>query len=76
MIPGVTGCLWAGGPDGGAAVRSFDDAAIEPGACVRSAARFAPARFREGVGAQVDAALLARERDGAFESGRAAALRG
>ncbi|MGO9750168.1 MAG: glycosyltransferase [Solirubrobacteraceae bacterium] len=58
VIGGVTGCFWTGGAERLVeAVRRFDQAAIEPDACVRNAARFAPASFRAGVSAQVRAAL-------------------
>ncbi len=68
VLEGVTGCFWSGGPEDLAeAVRRFDDAAIDPDACVRSAARFAPARFRAGVIAEVTAALAARDAASAGE---------
>jgi glycosyltransferase involved in cell wall biosynthesis len=55
--PGVTGCLWSGGAvELARAVASFDDAAIDPQACVQNAARFGPANFRDGMLREVAAA--------------------
>ncbi len=57
---GVTGCLWSGGARELAdAVRNFDDASIDPEACVQNAARFATARFREAILSEVEAAKSA-----------------
>jgi len=57
VIDGSTGCFWAGGAEELArAVVGFDDAAIDPRACVRNAARFDGATFRAGVHAQIAAA--------------------
>ncbi|MGH2859296.1 MAG: glycosyltransferase, partial [Solirubrobacteraceae bacterium] len=54
---GVTGRLWAGGPEELAStVLAFDDAAVDPSACARSAARFDVATFRRRMLAQVQAA--------------------
>ncbi len=66
---GVTGCLWSGGPeDLATAVLGFDDAAIDPSACLRKAAQFDLATFRRRMLAQVQAAYA----DGArsAETGR------
>ncbi len=54
---GSTGCLWTGGVDELVdAVLAFDDAAIDPAACVANAARFDVATFRRRMLAQVEAA--------------------
>ena len=58
VIDGVTGCFWSGGPDELAgAVAAFDEAAVDPEACVASAARFNTASFERNIRAEVDAAL-------------------
>jgi glycosyltransferase involved in cell wall biosynthesis len=58
VVEGRTGCLWSGGPsDLAQAVLDFDDAAIDPRACVLNAARFNVASFRLGMLEQVEAAL-------------------
>lgn len=60
VVEGETGCFWAGGPaELAAAVLEFDDAAIDPAACVRNAARFSRASFRRGLLAQVQDARRA-----------------
>jgi glycosyltransferase involved in cell wall biosynthesis len=60
---GVTGCLWSGGPDElAAAVLGFDDAAVDPEACLRSAARFDVSTFRRRMLAQVEAAYAEASR--------------
>jgi glycosyltransferase involved in cell wall biosynthesis len=57
VIDGVTGCFWSGGPEALAeAVLNFDDSAVNPEDCVRSAARFNVDSFRRGIRQQVDAA--------------------
>ena len=62
VINGVTGCFWSGGAqDLIEAVLTFDDAAVDPRACVRNAARFGKASFRRAMLAEVDAALNAEE---------------
>jgi glycosyltransferase involved in cell wall biosynthesis len=54
---GVTGGLWAGGPDELAlAVVEFDDAAIDPQRCVQNAARFNQDAFRQAMLAEIAAA--------------------
>jgi glycosyltransferase involved in cell wall biosynthesis len=59
VLDGVTGCFWTGGPDELArAVAEFDDAAVDPQACVENAARFSPATFNRKMLAQVQAAQL------------------
>jgi glycosyltransferase involved in cell wall biosynthesis len=58
VIDGVTGCFWEGGPaELAAAVRDFDATAIDPGACVDNARRFAPDTFRTALEAEVELAL-------------------
>jgi glycosyltransferase involved in cell wall biosynthesis len=62
VVDGVTGCLWSGDADRlAAAVLRFDDAAIDPAACVQNAARFSPVGFRAGIEAEVAAALAGDE---------------
>ncbi len=57
IIDGVTGCFWAGGPDQLAeAVVEFDEAAIDPLACVRHAERFGIKSFRRGLTKEIEAA--------------------
>jgi glycosyltransferase involved in cell wall biosynthesis len=54
VVDGETGCFWAGGPAQlAAAVLKFDDAAVDPAACVRNAARFSRDAFRTATFAQV-----------------------
>lgn len=61
VIDGETGCFWQGGAEELArAVLAFDDAAIDPLACARNAARFDGQHFRRGILAQVQAALTGR----------------
>lgn len=58
IIDGATGCFWSGGAEELAeAVRGFDDTAIDPAACVRSAARFDSKSFRRGMRREVAAAV-------------------
>jgi glycosyltransferase involved in cell wall biosynthesis len=58
VIDGVTGRHWSGGPDELAgAVAGFDDAAVDPAACVRSAQRFSVGQFARGLRGQVELAL-------------------
>jgi glycosyltransferase involved in cell wall biosynthesis len=60
VIDGRTGCFWSGGAtDLARAVLEFDDAAIDPQACLRSASRFELASFRRALLAEVDAAFSA-----------------
>ncbi len=60
VIDGVTGCFWSGGPaELARAVLEFDDAAIDPAACVRNAARFDAATFRAGIRQQIATASTA-----------------
>ena len=60
VIDGVTGRFWSGGAGELAqAVLEFDDAAIDPASCVRSAARFDAVTFREGIREQIAAASAA-----------------
>jgi glycosyltransferase involved in cell wall biosynthesis len=61
VLEGTTGCLWDGGSEDLArAVLSFDDAAVDPQACVNNAARFDVASFRAGITAEVRAACASR----------------
>jgi glycosyltransferase involved in cell wall biosynthesis len=63
IIDGVTGRFWSGGADELAqAVLEFDDAAVDPAACVRNADRFDTARFRAGMTAEIARARATRER--------------
>jgi glycosyltransferase involved in cell wall biosynthesis len=56
VLDGETGCFWSGGPEElASAVLRFDDAEVDPAACVRNALRFDSARFREGMLNQVRA---------------------
>ncbi len=57
VVEGVTGALWEGGPSElAAAVRAFDTHAVDPAACVRSAARFDSGVFRRRLPAAVASA--------------------
>ncbi len=57
IVDGETGCFWSGGPaELATAVLQFDDAAVDPGACVRQADRFSRESFREGMLSEVRAA--------------------
>ncbi len=68
VIDGVTGRYWTGGPvDLAAAVVRFDDAAIDPAACVRNAARFDVGTFRAGVRAEVGEASAVGSRSTACD---------
>ena len=68
IVEGVSGCLWSGGPDDLArAVLEFDDAAVDPRACVSNALRVDTASLRDGRRAQVQAASAAQVRPGAGE---------
>jgi glycosyltransferase involved in cell wall biosynthesis len=55
---GVTGCFWSGGPDELAAtVASFDDAAVDPLACVENAARFDTSVFQRELPREVESTI-------------------
>jgi glycosyltransferase involved in cell wall biosynthesis len=55
---GVTGAFWEGGPEELAlAVGKFDDARVDPRACVESAARFDVSVFREELPLEVEQAV-------------------
>jgi glycosyltransferase involved in cell wall biosynthesis len=57
VLDGVTGRFWSGGATELArAVLEFDDAAVDPAACMRNAARFDAASFRAGIRQQIAAA--------------------
>src|SRR5437588_4396290 len=61
IVDGVTGCFWSGGPEDLAeAVREFDDAAVDPQACVRNAARFDASVLHRRMPARVGRAWGAR----------------
>lgn len=63
IVDGVTGTWWSGGPlDLARTVQAFDDAAIDPQACVANARRFDRERFREELRAQVRDAIETRGR--------------
>jgi glycosyltransferase involved in cell wall biosynthesis len=59
VVEGVTGAFFDRPEPGAliAALAAFDDAAIDPAACVANAARFGPAAFEAGLRACVQAAL-------------------
>jgi glycosyltransferase involved in cell wall biosynthesis len=58
VVDGTTGRFWWGGPEELArAVNEFDDAAVDPRACVSNASRFDTATFERGMRAAVDGAL-------------------
>jgi glycosyltransferase involved in cell wall biosynthesis len=58
VVDGETGCFWSGGPDELAAVvAGFDDAAIDPQACVSNAARFDTSIFKRDLPRYVESAL-------------------
>ena len=62
VVDGVTGCFWAGGPNELAAVvAGFDDAAVDPEACVRNAARFDTSVFKRELPRQVESALAVED---------------
>jgi len=64
VIDGETGCFWGGGEDElAAAVSGFDDAAIDPAACVRNAARFDTSIFKRELPRQVESALALTEEE-------------
>ena len=57
VVEGVTGTFFAGGPAQlAAAIRGFDDGAIDPAACRRNAERFDSSNFRRGIRAEVELA--------------------
>jgi glycosyltransferase involved in cell wall biosynthesis len=61
VVEGATGCFWSGGPPELAAkILEFDDAAVDPAACTRNAARFDAAVFRRRLFAEVAEASAAR----------------
>jgi glycosyltransferase involved in cell wall biosynthesis len=60
VVDGVTGCFWSDGPDDlAAAVIRFDDASVDPRACVRNAQRFDTRNFRRGMLRQIEEARTA-----------------
>ncbi|MBV9110964.1 MAG: glycosyltransferase [Gemmatimonadetes bacterium] len=63
VLDGVTGRFWSGGPaELARAVLEFDDAAIDPAACVHNAARFDAATFRAGIREQLADAVASAVR--------------
>ena len=57
VVDSVTGCFWAGGPDElAAAVLRFNDAGVDPAACVANARRFDTESFRRGMMREIRAA--------------------
>lgn len=63
VVEGVTGCFWSGGADDlAAAVRGFDDRAVDPQACVANAKRFDEATFRRGMMREIRAAQIGDSR--------------
>jgi len=71
VIEGRTGRFYEGGArELAAAVEEFDDAAIDPSACVQNAARFDRARFREAFSAAVDELLDERSGERTDDVGR------
>jgi glycosyltransferase involved in cell wall biosynthesis len=75
VIDGVTGCFWSGGAkDLAQSVLKFDDAAVDPAACTRNAARFSTQKFKAGMIAEVDAARAgASHQSGRADAGAVAA---
>jgi glycosyltransferase involved in cell wall biosynthesis len=72
VLAGTTGCLWDGGPEDLAqAVLSFDDAAVDPLACVGNAARFDIASFRAGITAEIRSACVSRSHPASPNGARA-----
>ena len=62
VVDEVTGCFWAGGANELAAVvAGFDDAAVDPAACVRNAARFDTSVFKRELPRQVESALAVED---------------
>jgi glycosyltransferase involved in cell wall biosynthesis len=66
VVDGSTGTFWTGGArELAETVARFDDAAIDPYACIRNAARFNTASFRAGIEAEVEAACTSDTRPAA-----------
>jgi glycosyltransferase involved in cell wall biosynthesis len=62
IVDGVTGCFWSGGAEALAkSVLAFDDEAVDPAACVQSAARFDSHHFVAGMLAEVSAVFDGRQ---------------
>jgi glycosyltransferase involved in cell wall biosynthesis len=77
VIDGETGCFWSGGPDElAAAVLTFNDAAIDPRACVSQAERFSRTNFRAKLEAEVDAAFATHPAASSFTGGGRASATG
>lgn len=74
VVDGETGCFWEGGPaELAAAVRAFDDRAVDPNACVANAMRFDAEHFRRELPHQVELAIAVS--DSAVRERRAVARR-
>ena len=68
VVEDVTGCFWSGGPrELSETVQAFDDAAVDPQACVGNAARFDTGVFRRRMLAEVEAACAEGARPPASE---------
>jgi glycosyltransferase involved in cell wall biosynthesis len=62
VVDGETGCFWSGGPNElAAAVAGFDDAAVDPAACVENAARFDSSIFKRELPRQVETAMAVED---------------
>jgi len=60
----VTGCFWNGGTEElAAAVAGFDDAAVDPAACVENARGFDVSQFRAALPREVERALAGVRRE-------------
>jgi glycosyltransferase involved in cell wall biosynthesis len=58
IVDGVTGRLWNGGPaELAQAVANFDDAAVDPAACLENAARFDRAVFERALPREIEQGL-------------------
>jgi glycosyltransferase involved in cell wall biosynthesis len=72
VVDGVTGRFWTDGVDGLIeAVTTFDDAAVDPRACVENARRFRVEQFRTALAREVDRACAAARGGGAAHERRA-----
>ncbi|HEU0023509.1 MAG TPA: glycosyltransferase [Thermoleophilaceae bacterium] len=62
VVDGETGCFWSGGPNElAAAVAGFDEAAVDPAACVENAARFDSSIFKRELPRQVESAMAVED---------------
>jgi glycosyltransferase involved in cell wall biosynthesis len=68
IVDGVTGCFWTGGPQELArAILNFDDAAVDPQACISNARRFDTSAFRRGMYDEVADAIANGSRSAVSE---------